>query len=123
MLFSSLEFLYLFLPLTVGFYFALPFGAKNYVLLVSSLIFYAIARPAYLPLLLAVCFVDYLFGLAVFRAKSARLADALTVSAVILNMGTLFAFKYLDAVMVFFGSEPFGIELPTGISFYIFQAV
>ena len=123
MLFSSLEFLYLFLPFTLALYFLSPRGVKNYVLLVASLIFYGIARPEYIPLLLAVCFMDYLFGLAVAGAKSEAGANALTTVAVIFNVGTLFVYKYFDAVLIFFGFEPMGLELPTGISFYIFQAV
>jgi len=126
MLFSSLEFLYLFLPATLLFYFVLPWGAKNYVLLMASLVFYGIAEPSCLPLLLAVSIADYGFGLAIFgqmvRGKERR-ADVLTAVAVILNVGVLFAFKYLDPIIGVFGGEPLGIRLPTGISFYTFQAM
>ena len=107
MLFSSLEFLYLFLPLTLFAYFALPYGAKNYVLLVASLLFYGVAQPRFLPLMLAVAIFDYFFGLFIFRATqkgSKRAADVLCGVAVVCNVAVLFVFKYLDAILVSFGA-------------------
>lgn len=126
MLFSSLEFLYLFLPLTAAVYFLCPKRLKNYVLLVASLVFYGIAEPKYLPLMLAVALADYAFGffaaLCVARGRE-KLADALTAVAVVSNVAVLFAFKYLDAVLALLGLRPIGTELPTGISFYTFQSM
>ncbi len=126
MLFSSFEFLYLFLPLTVGIYFVLRGRARNYVLLVASLVFYGIAQPRLLPLMVGVSLFDYLAGLLVWRAGMSgreRLSRALTVGAVALNIAVLFIFKYLDALLGFLHVSPLGIELPTGISFYTFQAM
>lgn len=126
MLFSSLEFLYLFLPLTLVLYFLSPTRGKNYVLLAASLVFYGITQPKYLPLMLAVSLADYAFGLFVFRAVTSertRTADTLTAVAVVLNVTVLFSFKYLDPVFSFLGFKPLGIELPPGISFYTFQAL
>jgi alginate O-acetyltransferase complex protein AlgI len=126
MLFSSLEFLYLFLPLTVLIYFLSPSGAKNYILLFASLAFYGIAEPRLLPLLLGVCFANYAFGYAVQksilggRQKTARIFLA---TAITLNVSVLFLFKYLDPLLSFFGASTLGITLPTGISFYTFQAM
>ncbi|MBQ9112534.1 MAG: MBOAT family protein [Clostridia bacterium] len=125
MLFSSLEFLYLFLPLTAILYFICPVG-KNHVLLVASLVFYGLAQPEYLPLMLAVCLVDYAAGLAVSvqMAKGhTRGADIAVTFAVASNILCLFIFKYLDALLSFAGVTPVGIELPPGISFYTFQAM
>ena len=126
MLFSSLEFLYLFLPLTAILYFLSPNGGKNYILLISSLLFYGIARPSLLPLLLGVCLFDYAAGLVigscVLRGLSRR-ANAITALTVTVNVGILFAFKYLDPILLLSGIEPIGIELPSGISFYTFQAL
>ncbi len=123
MLFSSLEFLYLFLPLTLLLYFAAPFCVKNYVLLVASLVFYGIAQPKLLPLLLFVCLLDYAFGLLIYKSGDGHKANILTCVAVFINALILFAFKYLDPIFVFLGLEPLKIELPVGISFYIFQAL
>ncbi|MBE6576849.1 MAG: MBOAT family protein [Ruminococcaceae bacterium] len=126
MLFSSLEFLYLFLPLTVLLYFLSPNGAKNYILLFASLVFYGIAEPSLLPLLLAVCLADFALGLAVekslFSQKEKR-AKALVAVAMISNVGILFFFKYLDPLLSLFGAHTLGITLPVGISFYTFQAM
>ena len=126
MLFSSFEFLYLFLPLTVLVYFCIPDGGKNHVLLAASLVFYGIASPKLLPLLLIVSLADWLFGLfieAQILKSRQRWANATVVCAVIFNVGILVFFKYLDPFLSVIGVSPLGIELPVGISFYIFQAM
>ena len=126
MLFSSFEFLYLFLPLCAAIYFLSPRGWRNYVLLLASLVFYGISAPKFLPLMLAVALGDWGLGLLVFklcvkgRERQANIAVALTV---ILNVATLSVFKYLDPIIKAIGAQPLGIELPAGISFYIFQAM
>ncbi len=126
MLFSSLEFLYLFLPLTVILYFLSPNGAKNYILLFASLVFYGISEPRLLPLMLAVCLVDYALGLAVEKnllAQKARKARAFLALAIISNVGVLFLFKYFSPILSLFGVQTLEIALPVGISFYTFQAM
>ncbi len=126
MLFSSLEFLCLFLPLTLAVYFLSPRAAKNYVLLCASLVFYSVAQPRLLPLLLLVTLADYVFGLYVWRLTERGHVHAATYvcsAAVVFNVSVLFVFKYLDALLGFFGLKPLGIELPVGISFYTFQAL
>ena len=126
MLFSSLEFLYLFLPLTLVAYFICPNGGKNHVLLVASLVFYGIADPKYIPLMLAVSLGDYALGLLIAaklkggKEKSARLLVGVTAA---LNVLVLFLFKYLDPLLSFFKISPLGLTLPPGISFYTFQAM
>ncbi len=126
MLFSSFEFLYLFLPITLVAYFCARGRARNYVLLVASLVFYGIAQPKFLPLMVVLSLADYAFGIWIFsqcvRGKE-KSASRICAFAVILNVAVLFVFKYLDAICVFFGHGELGIELPTGISFYIFQAM
>lgn len=125
MLFSSLEFLYLFLPLTLIAYFCCPRRARNYVLLVSSLIFYCASGLRFLPLMLSVALADYAFGLLVFRARQnsrERAASAWCTTAVISNAAVLFVFKYADALLAALGMGALGLELPVGISFYTFQA-
>ena len=123
MLFSSLEFIYLFLPLTLFFYFVSPWRAKNYVLLVVSLVFYGIAQPSLLPLILAVSLANYLFGLFIYRAKSEKRADVYMWLAVFLNVGVLFAFKYFGLFIRLLDLPIDELPLPTGISFYTFQAL
>ena len=123
MLFSSLEFIYLFLPLTLFFYFVSPWRAKNYVLLVVSLVFYGIAQPSLLPLILAVSLANYLFGLFIYRAKSEKRADVYMWLAVFLDVGVLFAFKYFGLFIRLLDLPIDELPLPTGISFYTFQAL
>ena len=126
MLFSSFEFLYLFLPLTVGVYFIFPKGSRNYVLLVASFIFYGIFAPKFLPLLIGVSFADWGIGLLVWKCVekgNVRSARTWVSVAVISNALTLAFFKYLDPIRSALGLRAIGIELPSGISFYIFQAL
>ena len=123
MLFSSLEFIYLFLPLTLFLYFLSPWRVKNYVLLLASLVFYGIAQPSFLPLMLAVSLANYLFGLLIARARSKGGADFYMWLAVILNVGVLFSFKYFGIFIQIFNLPIDAPPLPTGISFYTFQAM
>ena len=115
MLFSSLEFIFLFLPLTVGIYFALPAKLRNGWLLISGLCFYGFGEPKFLPLMLLTIFADFLFGLWIGRlGGNKKRARAVLVISVVYNIGQLALFKYFDF---------FGIGLPIGISFYTFQAL
>lgn len=123
MLFSSLEFIYLFLPITLFFYFLSPWRAKNYVLLVASLVFYGVAEPKLLPLMLAVSLVNYLFGIFIARAGSKKKADLYMWLAVFIDVGVLFVFKYLGLFIRLFELPIDAPPLPTGISFYTFQAL
>ena len=123
MLFSSLEFIYLFLPITLFFYFLSPWRAKNYVLLVASLVFYGIAEPTLLPLMLAVSLANYLFGLLIARAWSEKRANFYMWLAVFLDVGALLVFKYFGVVVRIFDLPIDPPPLPMGISFYTFQAL
>lgn len=112
MLFSSLEFLFLFLPLSIGIYFILPKKLKNLWLLLSGICFYGIGEPIFLPLMLLSIALNFLLALAIERARGNRSASrALLLCAVIYNVGTLIYFKF------------FSSKLPIGISFYSFQAL
>ena len=124
MLFSSLEFLYLFLPWTVLVYFAVPRKAKNAVLLFASLLFYAVGEPKYLFLMLTVTVANFIFGrLADNERHSRRFCRTALIFAVIFNISALFFFKYFDFAASLLGFSPLGLALPIGISFYIFQAL
>ncbi len=115
MLFSSLEFLFLFLPLTLAVYFAVPRRARNLVLLLSGLAFYGFGEPKFLPLMAWTILRNYLLAqLIARRHRKSKKAKLWLVIAVILNIGQLAFFKYFDF---------FGIGLPIGISFYTFQAL
>ncbi len=115
MLFSSLEFLFLFLPLTLAVYFLVPRRARNLVLLLSGLVFYGFGEPKFLPLMVWTIFRNYFLALWIARRhrKSKRTRFVL-ILAVIFNIGQLAFFKYFDF---------WGIGLPIGISFYTFQSL
>ena len=91
MLFSSLPFLYLFLPLCVLLYFLMPsIRAKNAVLLVFSLVFYAWGEPVYVLLMLGVSAANWAFGLLMERLNK----KAVLVFAIVFDLGCLAVFKY-----------------------------
>ena len=124
MLFSSLEFLFLFLPLTLAIYFFSPLRWRNVVLLVSSLVFYGFGEPVYLFLMIFVVVMDYLFGAWIVRARrKGRKTGRILALAVCLNLAILIFFKYYDLLAETVGISPLGLSLPIGISFYIFQAL
>ena len=109
--FSNLYFLYIFLPLTLAAYFLIPgLKRKNVVLLVASLVFYAMGQPYYLPLLVAVAFANFWLAERVIPGRAATL-----LLPVGLNLVILAAFKLLKV--------SFGIALPIGVSFYTFQLI
>ena len=117
MLFSSVEFVFFFLPLAVGVYFLLPQACRNFWLLLSGLLFYAVGEPGFLPLMALTVLADLGFGAWIehlIATKKERAARRVLVLAVLLNIGQLVFFKYLDF---------FDIGLPIGISFYTFQAL
>lgn len=128
--FSSLLFLFLFLPLFLLIYFIVPKRGKNFVLLVFSLFFYAWGEPVYIFLMLFNSLVDYFAGLTIdkYREKPVIRKAALMTSMVV-NLSMLGFFKYFD---FFLGSlnnwfhldiELLGLALPIGISFYTFQTM
>ena len=122
MLFSSLEFLYLFLPLTVALYFAVPKRLRNLALLVMSLVFYGVGEPSYLVLMIVTIIADYGFGLAI--ARHPRRAKLLLWSAVAFNLALLVFFKYYNLLASLLPVLPtLSVTLPIGISFYTFQAL
>ena len=125
MLFSSLEFLYLFLPWTVIVYFLVPKRAKNSALLIASLVFYAFGDIKYIFLLLATVTANFIFGKLVDRrCRSAVSCRVFLFCAVAFNLLILGFFKYYDfAADLLPFLEPIGIALPIGISFYTFQTL
>ena len=119
MLFSSIEFIFFFLPLSLILYFAVPLRFRNATLLATSLAFYGWGEPRYVLLMIVTVLADYGFGLLVAR-RHARLW--LTV-AVICNLASLGFFKYYDFFADLLGLPLLGLSLPVGISFYTFQAL
>ena len=128
MLFSSITFLYYFLPLTLLCYFLAPRRAKNAVLLLFSLVFYAWGEPKYVLFMVASILQGYLFGRLVekYRNYPRRSKLFLTVS-VLFSLLLLGYCKYADFFIRSFNavtglSVPLlRVALPIGISFYTFQ--
>lgn len=131
MVFSSLTFLFVFLPVVVVLYSIIRnLKVQNAILIVFSLLFYAYGEPVYVLLMIASTVINYLFGLVVgSRAQSQRAKKIGLLLAVAANLGILFVFKYSDMAVLtinrFTGLDlpaP-AITLPIGISFFTFQAM
>lgn len=127
MLFSSVSFLYSFLPAVLLLYFALPSGQKNLVLFLASLLFYFYGEPVYCILLIGSILSGYLHGLWIGKAMGSQYARLPLVSSIVVVLGLLFFFKYINFFIANFNyfapSEAtlLRIILPLGISFYSFQ--
>ena len=130
MIFSSVLFLFRFLPLFLICYFLAPGRMKNIILLLGSLIFYAWGEPVYVVLMLFSTISDYVHGLQLEKAKAAgKSGRGWLVSSVIINLLMLGFFKYSDFLIgncnsVFGTQIPLlNLPLPIGISFYTFQTM
>ena len=126
MVFSSIVFLFAFLPTVLFFYFALApnRASKNYVLLIFSLLFYAWGGFNLIPLILYSIATNYFFG----RMVTAATKKVWMIVAVASNIGMLFYFKYVsflaENLHQLFPTFPLiDIALPIGISFYTFQGL
>ena len=130
MRFSSLPFLFGFLPITLAIYFAVPIQWRNLALLLTSLVFYGWGEPVYLGIMVLSILIDYTHGLLVERYRSRdKLARWFVAESVILNLGLLGFFKYWDFFAENLSRLPgitlpaLGLPLPIGISFFTFQTM
>jgi alginate O-acetyltransferase complex protein AlgI len=130
MLFSSITFLYVFLPLTLLAVFAAPKRAQNAILLVASVIFYSFGEPVYIILLVISSVNDYVWSLLIEKFREHRAKTRLFLSAsIIVNLSLLGFFKYADFLVTSLNAllktsfSPPGVALPIGISFYTFQTM
>lgn len=127
MLFSSIPFLYFFLPCVLFLYFAVPKRLKNTVLMLVSLLFYAWGEPKYVILMAATILINYGFGLLIEKFKGKALSKLFVVLSVVLCLASLGYFKYADFFIENFNAatglsvELLRVALPIGISFYTFQ--
>ncbi len=127
MLFSSIPFLFYFLPIVILLYFAVPKKLKNLVLLLSSLFFYGWGEPRFLVFMLISIIQGYVFGLLIEKHQGTKRSKVFLAASVILSLGLLGYCKYADFFIENFNvltgmSVPLlGIALPIGISFYTFQ--
>lgn len=125
MVFSSLTFLCIFLPVVLALYYL---RIRNILLIAVSLLFYAYGEPVYVLLMIASIIINYIFG-RLLGTEHKKKRQWILAIAVVINIGLLVVFKYLDmmvqTVNQLSGSEiPLvGLALPIGISFFTFQAL
>lgn len=129
MLFSSIPFLYYFLPAVIAVYFAVPRGAKNTVLLLFSLIFYGWGEPKLLFLMIFTILLFWGCGWAMGRAGEQKIRKRWLLVSVVISVALLGLFKYADFFIGSFnaltglGIPMLRLALPVGISFYTFQCL
>lgn len=135
MVFSSLEFLFLYLPCSLLIYFVIPperLVLRNTALLLCSLVFYGWSEPLYVFIMLTSILVDYICGylVAKHRDTAPKKAKTALIASIVINLSILGFFKYFDFIIVnlakipiFSSLTPLGIKLPVGISFYTFQTM
>ena len=133
MVFSSIPFLYYFLPCVLLAYFLIPKNAKNIVLLLASLLFYAWGEPMYVFLMLLSVGIGYVSGLALEKSRNGKFngmkSKTVLMISIAIFLGIFVYFKYTDFFISNFNavtglSVPLlHIVLPVGISFYTFQIV
>ncbi|MBE7713824.1 MAG: MBOAT family protein [Cyanobacteria bacterium SIG26] len=127
MLFSSMSFVFMFLPIVLVLYLITKKEFHNPILLAASILFYAWGEPKYLAIMLLTILVNYLGALAITNyEKQRKLALILTLFG---NLGFLIYFKYFNFLIENFNNifqlhiNTLGIIMPIGISFYTFQAL
>lgn len=132
MVFSSLPFLFRYLPIVLVLYFIAPKRFRNFILFIASLIFYAWGEPIYVCLMIFSTVVDYVHGRLVHRFKLKNeigKAKLVVASSMIINLCLLGFFKYSDFfisnINALTGSAIplLNLALPIGISFYTFQTM
>ena len=130
MVFSSILFIFRFLPIAMGIYFLTPKKLKNLSLLILSLIFYSWGEPRYFLLMIASIFVDYFISINIEKNnKNKKIKILLLAISIIFNVGILFFFKYINFFIENINSifnmslNNVKITLPLGISFYTFKTM
>ncbi len=128
MLFSSIPFLYVFLPLVVLCYFLVPKCLKNTVLLLFSLFFYAWGEPRYVIIMLISVTCGYVLGILIEKFRSnKKLSKLFVILSAVISLGFLAYFKYANffiknfSVLTGISVTALKVVLPIGISFYTFQ--
>ncbi len=129
MVFSSVTFLYFFLPAVLVIYLLVPKKIKNIILLAAGLLFYSWGEPAYFWVMIASSLVDYAAGIIMGKTEKRNVRRAALAVSMVADLGFLFVFKYSGFVVRVINSvfhvglaEP-DLPLPIGISFYTFQSM
>ncbi len=129
MLFSSLVFIFVFLPLVVIFYYICPKKFRNLILLISSVIFYAWGEPVYVLIMLGTILINYTGAIILDNIKFLPYKRAVLGLTVAVDLSLLFYFKYFNFFAENINRYLHGnidfihVVMPIGISFYTFQAI
>ena len=129
MLFSSMTFLFVFMPLVMAVYFLSKKEIRNYVLLIASIIFYAWGEPRYLALMIITILVNYAGAILLDKHYSSRQRLWIVSLTIVLDLSFLFYFKYFNFVVDNINGvlatdfQLLDVIMPIGISFYTFQAM
>lgn len=127
MVFSSIPFLFFFLPIFLILYYLVPFKFKNFILLIFSLIFYAWGEPVYIVLMIFSSIVDYTNGRMIEKYPNKK--KIFMIFSVIINLSLLGFFKYSNFLieningLLNWNIKSLNLSLPIGISFYTFQTM
>ncbi len=130
MVFSSIVFLYIFLPIMLLIYFIVPSKFKNAVMILASLVFFAWGEIRYIFIMLVLAVMDFICGKKITKYQNNKKKKVLFLMInVVVNLGILFFFKYADFIIANINqltglSIPlFHIPLPIGVSFNTFQSL
>lgn len=130
MVFSSLIFLFVYLPIVLVVMKTSPLKLRNLFLFLLSLVFYGWGEPFYIVLLILSTVVDYINGYYVHKYRDQKkIAKRFVIFSICFNLGLLGFFKYYDFIVMslnglgFNALQPLGLALPIGISFYTFQTM
>ena len=129
MVFSSIPFIFFFLPIFLIIYYLVPFKIKNIILLIFSLIFYAWGEPVYIILMIFSSVVDYTNGMLLNKTKNKTKRKIILWESIIINLGLLGIFKYSDFLITNINNlfnldiSLLNLPLPIGISFFTFQTM
>lgn len=130
MVFSSLLFIFLFLPITLTLYYLVPNAYKNIILIIASLIFYAWGEPVYIAIMIFAIVFDYVNGRLIEKYQNKKsIALTVLISSISVNLGLLCFFKYYGFLISNINSllnlhiVAKSLPLPLGISFYTFQSI
>ncbi len=129
MVFSSIPFIYYFLPLVLLIYFIIPRKYKNFWLFLSSLLFYFYGEKIYTLILISSSILNYYSGKLIYKHLGQKRSKYIFIGTIIINLSFLIYFKYtnflLDNINVLFKTHfhIYNLIMPIGISFFTFQAI
>ncbi len=131
MVFSSLLFLFMYLPVVLLIYYAVPYKFRNLFLFFANLVFYGWGEPVFVLLMIFSTIVDYTCGHFIdkYRTSNKKIAKTFLITSVVINLSLLGFFKYAGFItdtlnaIPFFSLPKIEVPLPIGISFYTFQTM